>query len=787
MCSSKKKYLIQIVYAIFLLCAILFSPHQSFSQEFLGVPLDIESAFEKGQEWGISADIVTSLEDGLIIEASGNVIVSSGEDYLRADFARFFTSTSWVFLKGNVRVKLGADEVSASEAEFDLTNNTGWLVDANIFMAGPHIYFSGDRLIKHYGDQYLLQGARVTACDGDSPLWSVRAEEVNIKSDGYASLINPVFEVKDVGIMALPIATIPVKMSRQTGFLTPSLGQSSFHGFYYTQPFYWSIDQSRDMTFNVAILQDTGVMPSIEYRSHTSDTNKNWFSANALYDAKIVSFDKDDPIDNKDGFIRDNNFRYWVRGMTQGEIASSDWYYKANLDYVSDQNFLHEIKTLTMGFEDSRTDAYDFFGRDFAEIDQNRITEGFIYRDWSRLRIAGGLMYEQNPALENGNMSISLDTTLHELPKVELFLQQGPIVDGLPLDLRASASVAYMYRHFATSGVRAEFFPHVSIPIDISVASLLFSAGARTTFYNTTDSDQSVGSPFALDSPIEKMALRFVPETETILYTQASRVWDLNLDTPINEVGETKNVALQHNIQPRLVYSWSPFTVQENNPYFIPEDRLLSQKNITFSIDNFFTLRKETLLNSPDGPKVSTSYTDGLKLSLSSGFDFEEYERTRNISEYPRKPIHDLSISLSADPYPWLSLWTNSLISMYDFSFVGVDAGLTLKNNRWGSWNISYSRRTDMYNYREIVQFESFSPALFEENLNVISNEVFLRITPSFMIYANDRTNLDTGISYEQGIGISYQYQCFSFDLEYSREAREERYLFRIKLLGLSF
>ncbi|MFQ8738606.1 MAG: hypothetical protein ACLSAH_23525 [Bilophila wadsworthia] len=33
-----------------------------------------------------------------------------------------------------------------------------------MFTEGPHIYFSGSRIIKHWGDRYTFTGA--TTCDG---------------------------------------------------------------------------------------------------------------------------------------------------------------------------------------------------------------------------------------------------------------------------------------------------------------------------------------------------------------------------------------------------------------------------------------------------------------------------------------------------------------------------------------------------------------------------------------------------------------------------------------------
>ena len=98
--------------------------------------------------WKIYADSLVSVNDGVVIEGRGNVLLVRGDDYLKADFARLYTNTEWILLQGNVYAKLGTDEVEAKEAEFDLTNSTGWLKDAKLFLAGPHMYFKSDEIYK---------------------------------------------------------------------------------------------------------------------------------------------------------------------------------------------------------------------------------------------------------------------------------------------------------------------------------------------------------------------------------------------------------------------------------------------------------------------------------------------------------------------------------------------------------------------------------------------------------------------------------------------------------------
>ncbi len=75
----------------------------------------------KQNEWTFSADRVVGDYTSEYVEAFGNCTLALGKDQLRADFARYYQTTGWVFLKGNIRAQWGGDFLQADEGEFDLT------------------------------------------------------------------------------------------------------------------------------------------------------------------------------------------------------------------------------------------------------------------------------------------------------------------------------------------------------------------------------------------------------------------------------------------------------------------------------------------------------------------------------------------------------------------------------------------------------------------------------------------------------------------------------------------
>ena len=203
------------------------------------------------------------------------------------------------------------------------------------------MYFKSEEVIKKGESKYSLVKASATTCDGSVPLWKIEAKEAELEVDSYAHFMDVVFNIKNTPAFYTPYVFAPTKTTRQSGLLLPSYGISSKQGLFYTQPYYQGvIDQSRDITFYGTVMTERGFMPSIEYRAHTKENEKLWAMVDIFYDKDKIRNENQDDVDNTDGNIRTNTFRFWARAMGNGDILETDWKYKYNLDFVSDQNFI---------------------------------------------------------------------------------------------------------------------------------------------------------------------------------------------------------------------------------------------------------------------------------------------------------------------------------------------------------------------------------------------------------------------------------------------------------------
>ncbi|MBZ3893159.1 LPS assembly protein LptD [Lawsonia intracellularis] len=755
-------------------------------------------------KWNLEADTLTTLSNNTIIEAKGNIILTKGQDVFKADFARYYQKTGWLFLKGHVTVKMDENEINADEAEFNLNTKTGWLNNGNIFISSSHVYFSGARITKHYGDYYTFNNVKVTTCDGPHPAWSISAKEAIVEVDGYAQLYDSTFKIKNIDVMYSPIFTIPAKQTRQSGFLNPNYGISQRRGIYYTQPYFLNIDQSSDLTFYAGLMTKIGPLGTVRYRSHKFTNQKTWFAASGIHDKNNIVTPGKDPVYPSSQLVRNNHQRYWVRGMADGFIGNSTWCYISNLDYVSDQDYLREFDQGITGFSHSRSEMFQMFGRDIQEDDQSRLNALLIRKDWQRIGVVGNIRYEQDPTLGHGNHPTSQSELTQRIPQIDMFLYQGKLFQPLSLEGAIHLQSAYMYRAKGTKGWRTELYPKVTLPIDLKYGSVITTVGLRETYYQTgIKSHTSPVAPHVPDTktPRQTGQHRSLFNLQLESSTQAHRIWRLKDKKTINlhsqSIGKTFCTALKHTIQPRICYSFIPREGQEKNPFYTLSDRILPQNDLTYSIVNILTKKNVTISvdnnnnNNNDNsvtPTLITSYYDLLYWNLSTGYDFEEERRKQYVEKYPKRPIKDIYSELELYILSWLTYSGKTFISPYNGNITRHDHNIIFKSDRF-SWKTGLSFRDQYYNYREHLQYRDENNIIMSSRLRLLQNSFSIQLLPNVSVTLEDFRNLRErgtfGKTNSQLVEVTYLAQCYRIIGRYRYDGYDRSYTVLIEIPGL--
>ena len=762
----------------FSLFLLVFSLALPLAQAASPNSLTMQAEDEQSVTWTLNAAKVTSLGDSEIIEAEGDVLLRRGADYLKADYARYYATTKWVFLRGNVEAKMGKDTMKSQEAEFDLRSRVGWLKHGEIFMDGPHMYFAGERIDKHWGDVYSFKHAKITACDGETPAWSLTAQEAVVEIDGYAQLYKPNFQVKDMPVLFSPWMIIPAKKERQSGFLSPEWGQSDQRGFYYNQPFFWAIDESRDMTFNEYFMDKRGFMHGVQYRSRPSVRESLWFRVDWLDDKVQVNNDADDDINNRDGLVRNNNQRFWLRGMYEGHLIDPKWKLRADVDFISDQNMLHEFKSGYSGYNKSREELFSWFRRDLQEKDLMRQSGFMVFRDWDRVSTSLSTIYLQNQRLGHGNEKKSTDTTVQRTPQLDIFLHKGRIVETVPLEISGNAQAAYMYRRDGTRGSRYQMTPTLTLPVNGRYGSIIASGALQQSFYGTDVHEKTDGTAR------QDGKSQTIPTWQIDGSTELVRVYRTGAPLQAEEstVGKNRWTAVQHTIQPRIRYRNIPLEDQKDNPRYDDGDRILPRNELTYSVSNILTRKRDRVIAQPpqkEGEKpqpVSTSdYLDLFRLTLEQSYDIREARRTDDRGDHARRPYGDVVGEMEIKFDEFASFTTRSYWSPYKGEFTQHDTGVRFSVPNWGWLYTGYGYRRPIDEYKRMR----------EDEVKTVKLNGGLNLYGPFSVNFDYSYDYNRSQDVERGFQLVYNHQCFQLMGLFQKDGYEEHYGVRFVLTGL--
>lgn len=746
---------------------------------------------ESGREivWNLNADRMLTTSGGSVVEAFGKVELRMGNDYLRADFARYFASTGWVYLYGSIELKMGDDLLSAQEAEFDLVSRSGWLNKGRVFIAESNTYFAAERIIKHRGSVYSFSDLTFTTCDGDSPAWSFSAGTAVLEVDGYAQLWGSKFRVADQPVFYSPYLIVPAKASRQSGLLMPDAGHSSRLGFFYTQPFYWVIDDSRDLTLTESFMSRRGFLHGVNYRSRGSEDESLWLSFDYIDDRRTVNEPYDKYFDDSP-LLRTNSQRYWVRGMYDVRLpVTPQWRFRADVDYVSDQQYLRDFKRGLQGYGKTRDALFATFSRDLRELDDERQSGAMLFRDWERLGLYLSGSYAQNPELGHGNEARSRDDTVQRLPELGLYLQQGRLVDFIPLELAGSGQAGYFYRREGTSGGRFDVSPRLTLPISGRYGSLSASAGLHSTWYRTERRADSLtpGSP----TPSREKS-RFLQEYQASAGTELARVYQIQ-GPDLSRAGESRWVGLKHSIIPRLSYDYLPEKDQSDIPYFTSYDYMPVRHEVTWAVDTLLTRKRERLLERTNQQTQETElyrqydYQDVARLHLEQAYSIHEARRNDDLDQYPREPWRDVIAELTLYWDEYLAFFSRTYWTPSEDSFTRHSHGLYLKLPEWGSFSTSLTHRKPVDDYYTQVG-PAFSPnRRITERLTTASFEGEIKVWGPWSASAYYDWDIKGDGKNEKGLAINYNHQCFTLGGQIIRDEDDTIFRVRFSLSGLGF
>lgn len=200
----------------------------------------------------VADDVRITADDKLV--ATGNVEAMYQGRRLKAREITYDRATDRLLITGPLTLtEAGNTVILADSAELDRDMQNGLLLGARIVME-DQLQLAANEMRRVDGRVTQLYKAAVTSCrvceTGRPPLWQIRAERMIHDVEAQQLYFqNAQFRVLDTPVFYLPRLRLPdPTLTRSSGFLTPSVHNSSLFGTGVRVPYFFVLGDHRDLT-----------------------------------------------------------------------------------------------------------------------------------------------------------------------------------------------------------------------------------------------------------------------------------------------------------------------------------------------------------------------------------------------------------------------------------------------------------------------------------------------------------------------------------------------------------
>lgn len=358
----------------------------------------------------------------------GEAYVKTSEMKISADEIEFDSDTDWVHAHGHVHMEHFAtgDKLNADHGEYNIRTDEGkfYIVSGTSpakILTSPFVltttnpfYFEADSADR-FKDHYILHKGFLTDCKIPKPWWIMQAPLFDVVPGNRAIARNAVLRVKHLPVFYLPFFYRPLgRNPRQSGFLTPTFGHSSFYGWIYGAGYYWAINRSYDMTGIVEEFTERGPAFTYQFRGKPTQTSDFTFLLYGV-DDQGLSQPSGPPV-------KEGGLEFDLTGSAQilGFQARGD------LHYLS--SFLFR----------------QAFSYSFATLISNEVhSAGFLQRRFDQGNYTLNIVAQRNQDY--------IATTLIDQPQNETIVQKLPAIEASGRDQELVAGPLPLYFSFNTS------------------------------------------------------------------------------------------------------------------------------------------------------------------------------------------------------------------------------------------------------------------------------------------------------------------------------------------------
>lgn len=463
-------------------------------------------------------------------------------DYvIRADKISYDRATTEIEAEGHIEIRGGPDDLvlTASHGQMRLNTHTARFYDVTGTMGvrgygRTVVYTSANpftihaRVLLENGEgNYRVVDGSMTNCRLPKPDWQLMARSIRMEN-GIASSRNTYFKFLGIPLFYLPYLRHPVdENGRQSGFLIPVLSNgSSIRGFTLGEQFYWAINRSMDMVVGSEYYSRRGWAPNGDFRYRGPGLDHVTLRWNALLDRGYNQVQTSGPMAGQVVHIDQGgaDIAAEVRKdfSPQTRIAG-------NAEYLSNYSY-------RLVFNDNYWQAINSQVK--SDLAWTHAHNGIV----PSIELARTQTFASS---EEGN-----EVRILRLPLLRYDVLDRPLGSPTsPVDWGLGSSMSHLGRaepgFHARNDVRADFYPHVSMPLVGAGWSIVPQAALRATWYSNRQIPDLTGADGGVPTVSHDPLHRIYGEAAIDVRPPA-----MERDFAIGHEGKV----VRHVIEPELTY-----------------------------------------------------------------------------------------------------------------------------------------------------------------------------------------------------------------------------------------
>jgi len=206
-------------------------------------------------------------------------VITQGPNSIYGDKATLSMQTGDASVVGNVRY-VGPD-MTLFGTEFNFNFKTSLFTIKNARLKSGNFIVHGKKIEKVSPDLIIAEGAEVTTCQDCPESWTVYGDKIKIVPNKYIYIYSGFVSIKGISFFYVPYLVFPIKKKRETGLLIPKLELSQDVGARFFLPYFWALDDKKDMTITPGMFGRRGFGTIYEYRQNVGE--EKWLQLDSLF------------------------------------------------------------------------------------------------------------------------------------------------------------------------------------------------------------------------------------------------------------------------------------------------------------------------------------------------------------------------------------------------------------------------------------------------------------------------------------------------------------------------